>query len=302
MVLIFLLVALGALTMNCASTKPELPQKKETADNDKDLEALTDLWLERIQYRDREEILKELERRRAIDELIFCFEIAGWRIGPTVNREKDRLFIFNIFGRLKDKRTVSLLTDQLENMDYALRTQALDALGKIKDPAAIENIIPLLYDKDPKVRGKAVHTLGEIGDPKVSVHISRHLADSDIFVRKLAEDALKKLGSPDEKIEAWKKKAAGMTLDDLYTAQLTYQKTLTEKEALQARLENETDIKQQLEQSLKERESALQHNEELLASLYESERKLKSKLAWRLMLPGKSWLQCEIGKPNWSAR
>jgi preprotein translocase subunit SecG len=56
MVLIFLLVALGALTMNCASTKPERPQKKETADNDKDLEALTDLWLERIQYRDREEI------------------------------------------------------------------------------------------------------------------------------------------------------------------------------------------------------------------------------------------------------
>ena len=69
-----------------------------------------------------------------------------------------------------------------------------------------------------------------------------------------------------------------MTLDDLYAAQLKYQKTLTEKEELQAKLENETDIKQQLEQSLKERESALQRKEELLESLYESERKLKSKL------------------------
>ena len=272
------LICVSLFSTYCASTKPEMPQKEENAYIDKDPEALTDLWLKKTQYRDREEILKELERRRAIDGLIFCFEIAGWRIGPTADRKKDRLYIINIFGKLKDQKTVRLLTDQLENTDYALLTQALDALGKIKDPATVEKIIPLLYDKDPKVRGKAVHTLGEIGDPKATVHISRHLADSDLFVRKLAENALKKLGSPDEKIEAWKKKAAGMTLDDLYTAKLTYQKTLTEKEALQAKLQNETDIKQQLEQSLKERESAQQRNEELLESLYESERKLKSKL------------------------
>ena len=199
------LICLSLFATYCASTKstqPETEKKAQYKYQNKDPEALTDIWLERIQYRDREEILKELERRRAIDELIFCFEIAGWRIGPTVNRKKDRLFILNIFGKLKDKKTVPLLIDQLEKMDYALRTQALDALGKIKDPATVEKIIPLLYDKDPKIRGKAVYTLGEIGDPKASVQISRHLADSDIFVRKLAEDALKKLGSPDEKIEA----------------------------------------------------------------------------------------------------
>ena len=51
-----------------------------------------------------------------------------------------------------------------------------------------------------------------------------------------------------------------MTLDDLYSAQLTYQKTLTEKKELQAKLENETDVKRQLEQSLNERESTLQRN------------------------------------------
>lgn len=208
-ILIFFFVALSALTMNCASTKPEMPQKEENAYIDKDLEALTDLWLKGNQYRNREEILKELERRRAIDQLIFCFEIAGWRMGPTGDRKKDRLYIINIFGKLKDQKTVRLLTDQLNNMDYALCTQALDSLSKIKDPATVEKILPLLYDKDPKIRGKAVHTLGEIGDPKATVHISRHLADSDIFVRKLAEDALKKLGGPDEKIEAWKKKLRG---------------------------------------------------------------------------------------------
>ena len=279
MVLIFLLVALSVLTLSCASTKSEIPQKQKNGYSDQDLETLTDLWLKRNEYRDREEILKELERRRAIDKLIFCYELAGWRIGPTEGREKDRIFIINIFGKLKDPKTVPLLTEQLQNMHYSLRTQALDALGKIKDPATVEKIIPLLFDKDPKVRGKAVHTLGEIGDPRATAHISRHLADSDIFVRQLAEEALKKLGTPDSEIAAWKNKAEGMTLDDLYAAQLTYQKTLTEKEELQAKLENETDIKLQLEQSLKERESALQRNEELLESLYESERMLKSKLA-----------------------
>jgi HEAT repeat protein len=279
MVLIFLLVALSVLTMSCASTKSEMPQKPKNAYSDKDLEALTDLWLKRNEYRDRETILKEFERRRAVDKLIFCYELAGWRIDRTEGREKDRILIINIFGNLKDPKTVPLLTEQLQNMDYVLRTQALDALGKIKDPATVEKIIPLLFDKDPKVRGKAVHTLGEIGDPSAAGHISRHLADSDIFVRQLAEEALKKLGTPDAEIAAWKKKAEGMTLDDLYAAQLTYQKTLTEKEELKARLENETDIKLQLEQSLKERESALQRNEELLESLYESERTLKSKLA-----------------------
>jgi hypothetical protein len=278
LVLIFFLVALGALTMKCASTKPEMPQKEKNAYINKDSEALTDLWLKGNQYRDREAILKELERRRATDQLIFCYEIAGWRIGRTEERKRDRLYILNIFGKLKDQKTIPLLTDQLNNIDYGLRTQALDALGKIKDPATVEKILPLLYDKDPKIRGKAVHTLGAIGDSSATVPISRHLADSDIFVRKLAEDALKKLGSPDEEIEAWKKKAEGMTLDDLYSAQLTYQKTLTEKKELQAKLENETDVKRQLEQSLNERESALQRNEELLESLYESERQLKSKI------------------------
>ncbi len=112
-VLIFLLVALSVLTMNCASTKPEIPpQKQKNAYSDKDLETLTDLWLKRNEYRDREEILKELERRRAIDKLIFCYELAGWRIGPTEGREKDRIFIINIFGNLKDPKTVPLLTEQ----------------------------------------------------------------------------------------------------------------------------------------------------------------------------------------------
>ena len=278
-IIVLAVMGLCFIIIGCASTKPVMPQKERYAYTDKDPEALSELWLKKNQYRDREEILKALERLHATDQLIFCFEIAGWRIKHTADRQRDRLYILNIFGRLKDQKTIPLLTDQLKSNDYSLRTQALDALGKIKDPATVEKILPLLFDEDPQIRGKAVHTLGEIGDSRATVPISRHLADSDLSVRKLAEGALQKLKIPAEKIEAWKKKAEGMTLEDLYSAQLTYQKALTEKEELQARLENETDLKQQLEQSLKERESALQRNEELVESLYESERTLKSKLA-----------------------
>ena len=125
---------------------------------------MVDLWLKTYEFRDREEILKEFGRRRAIDKLIFCYNLAGWQSGAIGDRKRDRLLILNIFGELKDAKTVGLLTDQLTNPDYSLRTQALDVLGKLKDPATVEVIIPLLYDKDPQIRGKAIHALGESGN------------------------------------------------------------------------------------------------------------------------------------------
>ncbi|MGD2038008.1 MAG: hypothetical protein PVH28_09005 [Desulfobacterales bacterium] len=81
-----------------------MPQKEENAYIHKDSEALTDLWLKANNYREREGILKELERRRAIDQLIFCFEIAGWQTRPEQERKRDRLYILNIFGKLKDQK------------------------------------------------------------------------------------------------------------------------------------------------------------------------------------------------------
>jgi hypothetical protein len=53
---------------------------------------------------------------------------------------------------------------------------------------------------------------------------------------------------------------------------------MKEKDSLEKRLASEEDIKQQLTASLKEREAAYQKQQVLVASLYESERQLKSKL------------------------
>ena len=66
-VFIFLVAALGTVVINCASTKPEISPKDDKTYINKDLEALTDLWLKQNPFRDREQILKVLERRHAIN-------------------------------------------------------------------------------------------------------------------------------------------------------------------------------------------------------------------------------------------
>ena len=69
-----------------------------------------------------------------------------------------------------------------------------------------------------------------------------------------------------------------LSLDAAYQTKLAYHKAVIEKEALKLKLESEADVKRQLEDSLKERELALKRQEKLVASLYEKERQLKSKL------------------------
>jgi HEAT repeat protein len=214
-ILIAFLIGSIALSMNCSSAIPEKPLGEKGVSVNENPEALADRWLKLEEYSQREEILQELERQRAFDELIFCFDIAGWlRSGPE-ERNRDREYILYIFGNLKEPKTIPLIVGQLTSLDSSLRIQALDALGKIKDPETVDDIFPLLYDQDPQLRGKAIHTLGEIGDSRAIAPISHHLADSDFYVRKLAEDALRKLGTAEDEISAWKKKAEGMTLDDL---------------------------------------------------------------------------------------
>ena len=105
------------------------------------------------------------------------------------------------------------------------------------------------------------------------------LADTrlETIESKKAELALKKLGASEGQILDWKKKAKTIALDDLYKEKLTYQKAISEKQALQAKLKSEADVKLKLEQSLVERNFALKKKEQLVQTLYENERELKSK-------------------------
>jgi len=297
-------VALGFLTFNCAPTKYELGKK--------DFEALYLLWVKSDQYSTRVEVIRELERRKDIDNLLQLLDRATMLRGNYgLNIQvKDCVFIIKALGRLKDQRALGPIIEAarviqnkeikqaclqtykeivgpevtfpvenyLSDPDPDIRWLALHTLGYIKDPDSVEAIFLLLYDKDPDIRWKAIHVLGEIGNPKAIDPISLLLADREKSIKGRAEIVLLGLGVSEEKIRDWKKKAKQLSLEDAYRTKLAYQKAVMEKDALKVKLESEADVKRQLEESLKERELAYNKQQKFLASLYEKERQLKSKV------------------------
>ena len=282
--LTIILIVVSMFVSHCVSTKPaQLEEEKKTQSyyQNQDLDTLQDFWLATNQYKAREVILKEFERRKAYNTLRSCYDITGWmmRRESGQDRKNDKLFILGAFGRLKEQKAVPLLTELLEDKNSDLRMVALDALGNIKDQSSVESIFPLLFENDQNVRAQAIHTLGEIGDPRAIGRISLLLADKDPFIRELAEANLKRLGASDEQIKDWKRKAEDLTIDDVFEAKISYEKALIEKATLQAKLENEKDLKKQLEESLKNQETASGKQKNLIESLYEKERQLKSKQA-----------------------
>ena len=124
-----------------------------------------------------------------------------------------------------------------------------------------------------------MHTLGEIGDSRAAGRIGFLLSDPDKSVRGIAENVLKKLGTPEAKIADWKKKAGQLSIDEVYRTKLAYQRAEIEKQELVKKLESEKDLKKQLEESLKNQETASGKQKNLVESLYEKERQLKSKQA-----------------------
>jgi len=305
LLVIFFLSLIGlSLTLTCAPTRHELSKK--------DFQVLQLQWVKSYQYSTRIEIVKELERRKDIDNLLSLLASATVMYGRYNSniQAKDCIFIIKALGRLKDPRASSSIIkaarlfqnkkirqaclkvyleivgpevtfpvkDYLGDPDPEIRWIALHTLGYMKDPDSIETIFPLLYDKDPDIRWKAITVLGEIGNPKAINNISLLLSDREESVKNRAEVVLRELGVSEEKIRDWKGKAKQLSLEDVYHTKIAYQKAVMEKDALKIKLESEADVKRQLEESLKERELAYNKQQKFIASLYEKERQLKSKV------------------------
>lgn len=199
-------------------------------------------------------------------------------VGLHVPNKKLKLAVLQAYKEIDNPKAVLLATGFLSDADYEVRWQALDTLSHFKGPDSMEAIFPLVYDNEPDIRFKAIHALGEIGNPKAIERISLLLVDSDESVKGLAETVLRKLGAREESIKDWKEKAEHLSLEDVYRSKIAYQRAVVEKEALKKKLESEADIKRQLEESLKEHELAYNKQQKLIASLYEEERQLKSKV------------------------
>lgn len=307
-IIVLVVICLSFLAINCSVTKYEL--------RDKDIEGLKNLWLNSNSQNIRKEIVQEMENRQDVDALSFCLYFASFYY-KTSQRTwgkysiEDSVIIVSALGRLKDPKAINSIYDALKlgikskeiksvslqafreinhpdivtptitllsDPDKEIRWQAIDVLEMIKSTDSMEALYPLLFDDKPDIRWKAVHALGEIGNVEVIGHISLLLADPDGSVRGISESVLKKLGVHDQKIKDWKMKAEQLTIEDVYRSKLAYKKAILEREALKLKLENEADVKKQLEVSLKERETALKRKEALVESLYEKERQLKSKL------------------------
>ena len=306
--LVLIVAGLSILAVSCSVNKYDL--------RGKDTEALKDLWLNSPSQSIRNQVVQEMENRKAIDALSFCLHFAvyyyktnerNWGKYPleasttliyALGRLKDpkaingiyealklglenkkiKLAVLQAFKDINDSKIVTPTIILLNDPNQEIRWQAIDVLEGIKSAKSMEALYPLLFDDKPDIRWKTVYALGEIGDVEAIGHISMLLADPDDTVRGITENVLKKLGVSDVKIKDWKIKSEQLTIEDVYQSKLAYKKAVIEREALKSKLENEADIKKQLESSLKEREMALKRKGELVESLYEKERQLKSKL------------------------
>jgi hypothetical protein len=302
------------MVIGCASNNYKAAQLAEA-----DAETLRDLWVYADSYSNRFKIVQEFEMRKSVDDLGFLLDWitndysikSKWFSTRSKFTIKEAIEIVNALGRIKNPQAIKMLSrtfHRIQDKDYKLavlvayqqigyhkaalaimdsitdsdpdvRYRVLEALGHIKTTDSMEAVLPLLLDDDPQIRWKAVITLGEIGNPKAAQHIAFLLDDPENLVRTTAKAVLKDLGISDEKIADWTKKARQISLDEVYRTKLAYQRAEFEKQELEKQLENEKDLKKQLQESLKNQETVSGRQMDLIESLYEKERQLKSKQA-----------------------
>ena len=201
------------------------------------------------------------------------------RFFPTYNDTDFKMTVLNALQNIGGPEAEFVILESLKDSDPEIRFMALDIAKDIKSNAAMEAVLPVLLDEDAKVRWKAVYTLGEIGEPGAAGRIGFLLGDPDKSVRAISENVLRKLGLSEKKIADWKQKAEQLSIDDVYRTSQAYQKAEIEKKALAKQLKSEKDLKKQLEEAFKNKETASGRQKDLIESLYEKERQLKSKQA-----------------------
>ena len=193
-----------------------------------------------------------------------------------------KIAVLNALQKIGGPDAVSVIREGLKDPEPSIRIRTIEVLssmGEINATESIEAVFPMLFDDDKSIRWKAVHMLGEIGDPRVADQIGFLLGDPDESVQGITEYVLKKMGISEEKIVDWKKKSVQLSIDDVYRTKQAYQKAKIEKQELAKRLKSEKDLKKQLEEALKNKETASGKQKNLIESLYEKERQLKSKQA-----------------------
>ena len=240
-------------------------------------------WMETRIAATRRHIVQEFGRRKEEAALSHCFDdlVNGYFFNPWYWRRfvRDDLSvladIYAVYPAGKNK-DMGVLLGLLEDSDPAVRRQVLGILAEMKPREHAPAVYPLLFDKDPKMRIKALDTLIAIQNPEAANQISLLLIDPDKLVRKRAEAALRALDVPTATIDQWRAKARQLNMGDYFDTFRAHKRTVSEKQALEKKLATTEATKLELEEALRQRESAQKTQADLKTSLYEKERELQS--------------------------
>jgi hypothetical protein len=244
---------------------------------------LMEAWQSARTLEGRRRIVHEFGRRGEDGALSYCFDslVNGYFYNPWYWRtavRDDLILLADIYsvypaGETKDMQALLAL---LEDSDPEVRIKVLEVLAAMKPREHTAAVYPLLFDEDSRLRIKALDTLMAIGNPEAANQISLLLIDPNKIVRRRAESALRALNVPSETIDAWRAKAQQLNMGDYYDTFRAHKRTVSEKQALEKKLESSEATKQELEKALRQRASAQKTHANLQGSLYEKERELQS--------------------------
>ncbi len=104
-----------------------------------------------------------------------------------------------VLARLKDRRCLPVLLQQLTSPIPAVRSLAASLIGAGGAPEAAGDLLPLLRDERPQVRAAAVTALQRLGHPALFDSLSPLVADPDREARTRALGALLELARKDRR-------------------------------------------------------------------------------------------------------
>jgi len=106
----------------------------------------------------------------------------------------SRLFVIDIFGRVRSLRAIPMLREQMRDPEPDIRARAAHALGQIGDPGSVPALLLALKDEAWPVRAMAAKALGRIPGNLQIEGLCSVLTDSQWWVRANAAEALKSKG------------------------------------------------------------------------------------------------------------
>ncbi|TRU49520.1 MAG: hypothetical protein EWV49_10285, partial [Microcystis aeruginosa Ma_QC_Ch_20071001_S25] len=132
------------------------------------------------------ELLGLTKSNQVVNELLKALEDSDWYV---------RRNAVEALAKIGSETAIAGLLKALEHYNDDVREKAAEALGKIGSETAIPGLLKALEHSNKYVRGKAAEALGNIGSETAIPGLLKALEDSNNYVRGKAVEALGKIGS-----------------------------------------------------------------------------------------------------------